>query len=615
MSPTPLARIAAAVALSLAAGIASAQFSNFYSFGDSLSDVGSFRPLPIFPPDAGTATTNPQPLWTSWLAQRYGLSSTPANQGGNNYAEVGARVAQNPGSPADFPPTAGATPVVTQIASLLARGPLDGGALYSVWGGGNDLFTQFDLYSTGQATAAQVQASMALAATQLAGGIAQLQAGGARNLLVVNLPDAGKSPDGVSTGQSATIRQVVSLYNATLNAALDALGGNVIRVNAFALFDEIMADPARYGFTNWTSPACTSVVAGRVYAPFCTPQTLATPEAPETYVFADGSHPTTATHRIIAQLAASMIEGPQKMAALGEAPLAVEAANFRALDGRMQSGFNTPRSAARFQPWVAVDYANPDLKGPFISGDADVTSVAVGGDTLVFDRVLIGGAFGYTENKGDMGAAGYTLRETTGTFYAGYGAGPWYLGLRLGAGNLDYSDVHRTIQLGAESRTEKGTTGGWHTFGSLSGGYWLSAGELLHGPYARLTWQEARVRQFYEQGSSSSALAYGQQERESLQTSVGWQLAGNVGAFRPFGRVTWEYDAKADARSIEATPVLLGGTYTVGAFQPDDNYFLFNLGASRDFGKVAAYLTASATAGKSDGNTYAVTLGVRVPVE
>jgi len=118
MSPTPLARIAAAVALSLAAGIASAQFSNFYSFGDSLSDVGSFRPLPIFPPDAGTATTNPQPLWTSWLAQRYGLSSTPANQGGNNYAEVGARVAQNPGSPADFPPTAGATPVVTQIASF-----------------------------------------------------------------------------------------------------------------------------------------------------------------------------------------------------------------------------------------------------------------------------------------------------------------------------------------------------------------------------------------------------------------------------------------------------------------------------------------------------------------
>jgi len=608
-------RSAAALALWLVAGAASAQFSNFYSFGDSLSDVGSFRLLPYFPPDAGTATTNPQPLWTSWLAQRYGLSSTPANQGGNNYAEVGARVAENPGVPGNFPPTAGATPVVTQIAQFLARGPLDPGALYSVWGGGNDLFTQFDLVVAGQITAAQLQANMTLAAAQLVGGVAELQSAGARNLLVFNLPDAGKSPDGVSAGQAATINQIVSLYNAAINAGLDQLGGNVIRVNTYALFNEIMADPARYGFSNWTSAACTSVVAGRVYSPFCTPQTLVSPEAPETYVFADGSHPTTATHRIVAQLVASMIEGPQKMAALGEAPLAVEAANFRTLDGRMQSSFNAPRTQARFQPWVAVDYANPDLKGSFISGDADVTTVSVGSDMVLSDRLLVGGMFGYTENKGDMENAGYTLRETTGTFYAGFGPWPWYLGLRIGAGNLDYSDVHRSIQLGADVRTERGTTSGWHLFGSLVGGYWFGAGELLHGPYAKLTWQEARVRQFQEQGRSSTSLQYGQQERESLQSSLGWQLAGNVAGFRPFGRATWEYDSKADARAIEATPVLLGGAYTVGAFQPDDNYFLFSLGASRDFGRVTGYLSASATASKSDGDYYAVTLGLRIPLE
>lgn len=62
----------------------------FCSVGDSLWDVGSFRPLPTFPSDAGTATTNPQPLRTTWLAQRYGLVSKPANQGRDDYAEVGA---------------------------------------------------------------------------------------------------------------------------------------------------------------------------------------------------------------------------------------------------------------------------------------------------------------------------------------------------------------------------------------------------------------------------------------------------------------------------------------------------------------------------------------------
>ena len=41
---------------------------------------------------------------------------------------------------------------------------------------------------------------------------------------------------------------------------------------------------------------------------------------------------------------------------------------------------------------------------------------------------------------------------------------------------------------------------------------------------------------------------------------------------------------------------------------------MFNLGAAADFGKVTGYITGSATAGKSDGDSYAITLGVRVPM-
>lgn len=607
-------RIAAAVAFSLAAGTASAQFSNFWVFGDSLSDAGSFKP--VLPPGTGLYTTNPGPMWTQVLAGRYGMTSSPANQGGNDYAEGGARVSQQPGVPPQFPPTANATPVLTQITQFLSHGPADPGALYSVWAGGNDLFTQFALLQAGAITPAELQANMALAAQQLVGGVAQLQAAGANNILVFNLPDAGKTPDGLESGSSAAITQVVGLYNSAIQAGLNQIGGNVIRVNIFGLLNEVIADPSRYGFTNVTSRACNNDFGGRVYALFCTPDTLVSPDAPNTYLFADGNHPTTAGMNLVAQLVASMIEGPQKMATLGEAPLAVEAANFRTLDGRMQSSLNARPTSARFQPWVAIDYANPDLKGSFVSGDADVTTVSVGSDMMMNPRLLVGGAFGYTENKGDFGGGGYKLKEATGTFYAGYGEGPWYVGLRLGAGDLDYTDVHRNIELGTGTRTETGETNGYHYFGSLVGGWWFGTnGGIVHGPYARLTYQRAIVRQFSEQGSDSTALAYGQQERESLQSSLGWQLSGNVGAIRPFGRVTWEYDSKADARSIQATPVVLGGTYSVGAYQPDDNYWLFNLGASTDFAKGTVYLTGSGTASKSDGNYWAITLGVRIPIE
>jgi outer membrane lipase/esterase len=607
-------RVAAAVAFSLAASTASAQFSNFWVFGDSLSDAGSFKPF--LPPGTGLYTTNPGPMWTQVLAQRYGMTSTPANQGGNDYAEGGARVSQQPGVPSSFPLTANATPVLTQIAQFLSHGPADPGALYSVWAGGNDLFTQFSLVQSGAITPAELQANMALAAQQLVGGVAQLQAAGANNILVFNLPDAGKTPDGLESGSSAAISQVVGLYNSTIQAGLNQIGGNVIRVNIFGLLNEVIADPSRYGFTNVTGRACNNDFGGRVYALFCTPDTLVSPDAPNTYLFADGNHPTTAGMNLVAQLVSSMIEGPQKMATLGEAPLAVEAANFRTLDGRMQSSLNAKPTAARFQPWVAIDYANPDLKGSFISGDADVTTVSVGSDMMLNPRLLVGGAFGYTENKGDFGGGGYKLKEATGTFYAGYGEGPWYVGLRLGAGDLDYTDIHRDIELGTGTRTETGETNGYHYFGSLVGGWWFGTNSgIVHGPYGRLTYQRAIVRQFSEQGNDSTALSYGQQERESLQSSLGWQLSGNLGAIRPFGRVTWEYDSKADARSIQATPVVLGGTYSVGAYQPDDNYWLFNLGASTDFAKGTVYLTGSGTASKSDGNYWAITLGVRIPIE
>jgi outer membrane lipase/esterase len=507
--------------------------------------------------------------------------------------------------------------VLTQIAHFLATGPADSGALYSVWAGGNDLFTQFGLLQAGVITQQELLAAMGLAATQLAGGVAQLQGAGAHNLMVFNLPDAGKTPDGIGTGQGAAISQVVNVFNTTLNAGLNQVGGNVIRVNIFQLLNEVIADPSRYGFTNVTGRACNNDFGGRPYALFCTPDTLVSPDAPETFLFADGNHPTTAGMRLIAQLAASMIEGPQMMSALGEAPLAVEAANFRAIDGRMQSSLNTPRSSARFQPWVTADYANPDIKGDFLSGDADVTTITVGSDMKINERLLVGGAFGYTENKGDFGSGrgGYKLKETTGTFYAGYGDGPWYVGVRVGAGDLDYGDVHRNIELGTSIRTERGETSGYHYYGSLVGGWWFGTTSLLHGPFARLTYQEAKVRQFSEQSATSTALTYGSQKRESMQTSLGYQVAANVGAIRPWGRVSWEYDAKADDRSVAATPVLLGGTYTVGAFRPDDNFILFNLGASMDFAGATGFISGSGTASKGDGDYYAVTLGVRIPLQ
>ena len=102
---------------------------------------------------------------------------------------------------------------------------------------------------------------------------------------------------------------------------------------------------------------------------------------------------------------------------------------------------------------------------------------------------------------------------------------------------------------------------------SVLGGYWFTYNDWLHGPFARLSYQEIHVKAFSENGSDSTALSYGEQERTSLVTSLGWQVAGRIGNARPFARVTWELESKDDDRSVSASSVTLGGNYSVPVHQ------------------------------------------------
>jgi outer membrane lipase/esterase len=565
---------AAAVAAALAASApADAQYTNAYFFGDSLSDAGSFKP--VLPPGTGLFTTNPGPVWVTPFAEHYGHTASPSDQGGNDYAYGGARVTQVPGYPAS-PPTAAAVPIATQISQFIAAGPVDRGATYSLWGGADDIFTQLTAVLSGQITVGQAQGNIALAGTQLAQQVSVLQHAGANYIVVWNVPDIGTTPYGRGSGQAALLTQASEFFNSALGAGLDAAGGNVLRLNSFALLNEAIANPAAFGFTNATTPAC-----GATPSLLCTSANLVAPDAAQTYVFADSVHPTTAAQAIEAQYAISAL--------------------------------NAPRAQGKLEAWAAYDYSAPDYSSGFMSGSGDVNTIAVGGDMTLSQRLLAGIMFNYSENKSDYGGMGFKLREPMGTVYVGYGDAPWYLGASAGGGSLDFGTT-RDITLGALTRTESGTAKGWQFVGRLVGGYWFKAGEWVHGPTIRLTYQEIRVNQFSESGSDSTTMTFGQQERTSFVTSLGWQVAGQLGAVRPFARASWEYEGQADNRDVTASVYGMGGVFSIPAYKPDNSWGLFDLGVSTDFGKVTGYLTGSATAGKGDGDYYAVTVGLRVPL-
>jgi outer membrane lipase/esterase len=606
--------LAGAVALAFAAP-ASAQWNGFVFFGDSLTDAGSFKPA--LPPGTGRFTTNPDPVWAQIVGERYGIAITPANQGGTDYAQGGARVTQLPGYPSTFALTANAVPVATQVSQAIGRG-IDGGTMYAMWGGANDVLTAISQVQAGQITSAQAQGAIGLAAQQYVQQVAALQAAGARNLIVFNLPDGGKSPGGQANGPAvaAQVSALFGLYNSVATGGLNALGGNVLRVDVASIFNEVLANPGAFGIANTSGTAC-----GTVDSLVCTPANLVTPNANRTYLFADGSHPTGAGHQIIADVVASYLEAPSQAATLTQGPLAVEQATWRTVDARMWSAMDTPYDPKRgMNFWAAYDYSNPDIDTGLATGDADLNTLSVGGDMRIGQSWLVGAAANFSGYKASYSGGSHKLNETSGTIYGGWGHGPWYAGASALIGALDYKDVDRSFTVGTAQRGESGSTSGTHWAFRVHGGYWLRYGSLNHGPFAKLVWQRADVDAYAESVGTVTALRYGPQQRDSLLGSLGWQVQGAWGAVRPFARVTWEYDFKDDAPQVTVTPLTAGGSYQATLPTPDNNWALFNVGASMDFGagsatfgKVTGYLMGTATAGKSDGDAWALTLGMRVP--
>src|ERR1700687_3590916 len=236
---------ALAAGIALAHGSASAQFNQFYFLGDSLTDAGVY---------GARFTVNPGLVWAQDLGNRHGIAVPPSLQGGVDSAQGGARVTQ----PSPLIPTgAPQRSLSVQIDELLHATPsLNPNALYTVWIGGNDIFVNVAAAGAGQITPAQLQANIAAAATDTLAQIARLRDAGAKYIMVFNLPDIGQTPLGRSQ-PTAPFSALSGLFNSTLQAGITSLKVDIIPMNMFGLFNEVTANPASFGLTNVTSPACT----------------------------------------------------------------------------------------------------------------------------------------------------------------------------------------------------------------------------------------------------------------------------------------------------------------------------------------------------------------------
>lgn len=579
----PPVQAAAATTSTTHAGL----FDNMVVFGDSLSDDGNIslsQGLPIF-----RWTTNPGQTGLENIGDFFGTPMTPALAGGTDFAFGGAGIVNNsPGVPSSVP----LLPAQLGMYLQATGGKADPNTLYAVWGGANDIFYNAYVASLGGLTPAQVQANLITAADTELGMIQQLGTAGARYVMVVNLPNIGITPSAAAQGPAAAAQLTgLSLtFNNALNAGLANTGVNIIPVNAFAFLNEVVANPSAYGFTNVTTPACTGSAFGCL--PAGTPGATSTyqPGTDTTYLFADGVHPTTAAHAMLAQYAESIIIAPGQMSLLPEAPLAINEHVNRAITTQATTSLASATGNG-LRVWANYDYARQRIDAQVNSpkSNNDVNTLSFGADIHPSGSVTAGLAFTVGQNKaeyaGNMGS--YKLQDLLASGYVMWGWQQAYFGAIGSFGHLGYSNIQRAIPIGPSVRREGGDTSGSHTAFALTGGWWLDFGNWRTGPYADLGWQHVEVNALTEDGNDSTTMTFGKQDRHALIGTLGWQLAGNLTAgnatLHPYARVAWNHDNDADANQVTAGLVSMPGTFTLPGYAPDSNWGSVGVGLAADF--------------------------------
>jgi phospholipase/lecithinase/hemolysin len=279
-----LVRTLAGLCLAAATLAAQAQ-SAIYVFGDSYSDVGNDffvssqfgQSTPPSPPYYDGRFSN-GPLWIEHVASARGITLTPSEKGGTDYAFGGAELL------AAVPTQLGPIPSVKdQVAEYLEAhgGKADPHALYVLTGGGNDILNAIGTGASPTTLGAQIGTTLGELALVL-------RIAGARHFLIPNLLNVGMLPAAAANPQfalQATLAANQKLQLLSWNPFY-FFGVDILQPDIYHLFASIGQDTTHYGFTNIVTP--------------CLSATLAVCADPDHTLFWDAEHPTEFGHSFLA---------------------------------------------------------------------------------------------------------------------------------------------------------------------------------------------------------------------------------------------------------------------------------------------------------------------------
>ncbi|KQN55456.1 autotransporter domain-containing esterase [Erwinia sp. Leaf53] len=631
-------------------------FDSLTVFGDSLSDTGNNG--------RWTWNSSQNPLYDEQLASHYGLTLTPSDAGGSNYAAGGATAVAALNATDNS---------AAQVAAYLSQngGRADANGLYIHWIGGNDL----------AAAATQPALAQGLAvnsATSAAGQAASLLDAGAGLVVVPNVPDisatptllelvlttglgaaaapaiqaayaslnAAATPDlasrqqaidrsllaaaSVVSGNSAVQQAIAAqlsaayataaqqasaltgLYNRTEEAALQQHGGNIALADINAVFRELLDDPLAFGLTNTAGMACPAGVA----ATDCTTSTSGFNTAQD-YLFADHFHPGPQVHDIIARYITSIVSAPLQVTALNQGTLAMVNGSRSTLDSRYQQLRQNPAATGALGAFGGYSggYQRYRDNGENGSGRGNANSLTVGVDYQLSDNLLVGGLIaGSLDNQRPDDRYRYDARGFQTALFSQLRLGQAWIAGDVHYLSADFANIQRDITLGQLTRTEKGETSGRLYGTRLTAGYDFAATDwLTTGPTLQYAWDYGHVRGYSEQGNSSTSMRFGDQNGHSQIGSAGWRIDARAGTINPWAQASWRHQFGDDVYRANGGLKSTALTFTRVSEKQDKDWAELSAGATMPISdRVSAFAAIAQTAGLSDGNQTRYNAGISV---
>lgn len=152
------------------------------------------------------------------------------------------------------------------------------------------------------ATGPKLVQELGLAGAQMAALVKnEILAKGAKYVVVANLPDVASTP--ASKSKSADIQALtaamVNAFNTQLKAGLATDDPRILYVDLYTVSNDQVKNPAPYGLTNTSTPACGPNVLGTTSLACTNANTIAGDVSH--YMFADDIHPTPFENNLIAR--------------------------------------------------------------------------------------------------------------------------------------------------------------------------------------------------------------------------------------------------------------------------------------------------------------------------